>query len=188
MSLDLTLAELQRWLGEMPPIFARAPDSVSGGTVNVRAVLSDLFETLTGERVELRVGDAAGSPNEVQWALAACHLLWHPQLRTQRMAPLLLQRVFMQEIPQIAAVVPVAQLAQQSERGEELIRRTLHALGLRIAGESEAEAEDRLKQVDSVEHHRVIAEAVAREARARQVREQMATKAAEEAAAKVSRE
>ena len=77
---------------------------------------------------------------------------------------------------------------QDEERREELIRRATTALGLSLAGESPNEAADRLKQVDSVERRRVLVAAAARERRARQVREAMAKKAAEEAAAKVSRE
>ena len=70
----------------------------------------------------------------------------------------------------------------------ELVRRAFAALGLRLPGESAGEAEDRLAQVDSVERQRLLRAAAEKEKRAREVREMMARRAAEEAAAKVSRE
>lgn len=185
---DLSLAELQRWLVEMPPIFSASPDTVEGGTVRVRAVMNDLFETLTGVRRPAPLGSTESSVAQAQWCLAACHLLWHPALRASRYSEAQLQRVFFQEVALMAAIVPIAQLVQDEERREELIRRTLRALNLTLPGESTEDTEDRLGQVDSVEQHRVIADALAREQRTREVREQMASKAAQEAAAKVSRE
>ena len=85
-------------------------------------------------------------------------------------------------------MVPVDALFREEERREELVRRILQATGHTFPGESSAEAEDRLRQLDSVERHRVLEAAAERERRARQVREEMARKAAAEAAAKVSRE
>jgi len=82
----------------------------------------------------------------------------------------------------------VDHLLAEEERREELVRRALRACAVALPGESDAEREDRLKQVDSLERHRVLAEAAERDKRARAVRDAMAKKAAEEAAAKVSRE
>ena len=92
---------------------------------------------------------------------------------------------------EIAALAPLAwadQWVADPERREELSRLALHALDLRPAGESLAQAQDRLNTVSSAERARVIAAARAAEARAQAVREAMAKKAAEEAAAKVARE
>jgi hypothetical protein len=61
-------------------------------------------------------------------------------------------------------------------------------VGASLPGESASEAADRLQQVDSVQRRRVLQAAAERERRAREVREAMARKAAEEAAAKVTRE
>jgi hypothetical protein len=93
-----------------------------------------------------------------------------------------------QDLAALAVTVPVAALAGDEERREELARRVLAATEVRLPGETAAQAADRLKQVDSVERRRVLAAAAERERRAREVREMMARKASEEAAAKVSRE
>ncbi|MBP7601669.1 MAG: hypothetical protein KA750_09995, partial [Thermoflexales bacterium] len=61
-------------------------------------------------------------------------------------------------------------------------------LALRPAGESVAQAQDRLATLNTAERQRVIQAARAAEERARAVREAMARKAAEEAAAKYNRE
>src|SRR6185295_12866262 len=76
----------------------------------------------------------------------------------------------------------------EPERREELARLCLKALGLRPAGETLAQAQDRLTTVDSVETRRVVEEVRRREQRAEEVRAAMRRKAAEAAAAKVSRE
>lgn len=62
------------------------------------------------------------------------------------------------------------------------------ALELRFLGEAAQEADDRLAQLDSLEQQRLLKSAAEKEKRAREVREMMARRAAEEAAAKVSRE
>ena len=74
------------------------------------------------------------------------------------------------------------------ERREELARLALKALGLRPAGETGVEAQDRLTTVSSVERRRVILGTRNAQRRAAEIREAMRKKAAEEAAAKASRE
>lgn len=74
------------------------------------------------------------------------------------------------------------------DRREELARLALFALDLRPAGESASQAEDRLSALDSVETRRTAQESKAAQERARAVLEAMKKKAAEEAAAKPSRE
>lgn len=198
--MTLPLQELMRWMTEMPSAFRAQPESFPGGTIRVRAVVGDLFETLLSERPSPELLDAfnpteAGGAerNRLRWVLAASHLLWHSIFREAALAPVdvlrpKLERLFVQELATLASVVSFDALDQDEERREELIRRATAALGVYLAGESPNEAADRFKQVDSVERRRVLVAAAARERRARQVREAMAQKAAEEAAAKVSRE
>lgn len=76
----------------------------------------------------------------------------------------------------------------EADRREELARLALSALGLRPAGETASQAEDRLAALDSVETRRTAQQAKAAQERARAVMEAMKKKAAEEAAAKASRE
>lgn len=89
---------------------------------------------------------------------------------------------------QLASLVPAEAVVSDVDRREELVRLCLKELGFCPAGESEAQAADRLTTLDSVERHRVIRETRSAEARARQVREAMARKRAEEAAARYSPE
>jgi hypothetical protein len=189
-----TLAELERWMLEMPVAFAAEPEGFAGGQVRVRAVMADLFTTLfDGYDEEILVlfqpaDDGARERNRLRLVLATAHLLWHPRLRRHRRGLGKLRALYSRELPALAAVAKAEELPANEQLREELIRRILRALDLRPAGESAAEAEDRLQQVDSVERHRLLKEAAEREKRARKVREAMARKAAEEAAAKVSRE
>jgi hypothetical protein len=195
MSDTPPLAEWLRWVAEMPSAFHSLPEEFEGGSVQVRAVVSDLFETLFGTPADLAIVSACTPSdlgkrelNRLRWILAACHVLWHPHLRANAGNKAVIERLLVQELAGLAAVVPIDSLLREEERREELVRRVLRAADRDIPGESEQEAEDRFRQLDSVERYRVVAAAAERERRAREVREAMARKAVEEAAAKVSRE
>lgn len=189
-----TLAELLRWLQEMPAAFLTEPAGFPGGRTPVAAVVADLAESATGQLPGARAlaafapRDAGrGERNRLRWVLAGCHLLWHPDLRrgaTEQQVLAFLDR----ELAALAGVVPVEQLHADEERREELIRLALRALGRRLPGESASDTEDRLTQVSSVERHRLLRDAAAREKRARDIRRRMAEEAAREAAARYSPE
>jgi hypothetical protein len=189
------LAEFLRWLAEMPDAFSAEPLGFGKGEVSVAAVVADLCETYLGALPDENVL-AAFRPtktgkverNRHCWVLAACHLLWHPVLRGRSVTPAQLHRLLIQDLAELATVESADSLRTEEERREELIRRTLQALKLRLPGESAQDAEDRLTQVDSIERRRLLRAAAEKEKRAREVRDMMARRAAEEAAAKVSRE
>jgi len=191
------LAEWLRWVAEMPAAFRSEPEGFPGGRVRVRAVVADVLETL-GAPADAALLDAftpadgsARERNRLAWAMAAAHVLWHPALReggAGARAKARVRRLLVEELAALSAVVPADSLLAEDERREELVRRALRACGLSLPGESREEAEDRLKQVDSLERHKVLAAAAERERRSREVREAMAKKAAAEAAAKASRE
>jgi hypothetical protein len=189
------LADWLRWIAEMPAPFRAAP-SAHGGPTHVRAVVADLFETLFGAAPAPALlgacapgaGPVPGEQRRLGWMLAACHALWHPSLRGGGADRAGVERLLVQEMAAMAAVAPVDALDRDEERREELARRVVRAAGRSFPGEAAREAEDRLRQVDGVERHRVLVAAAQRERRAREVRDAMARKAAEEAAAKVSRE
>lgn len=77
---------------------------------------------------------------------------------------------------------------EDMDRREEFVRVLLHDLGLRPQGESEKQAEYRLQTVSSAERLRVVEAARVAEERARNIREALARKQAQEAADKMSRE
>lgn len=193
------LAEFLRWLAEMPEGFRNEPFGFPQGRTRVRAVMHDLFEALTATRPEedfLRAFAAAKPSkeerNRLRWVLAACHLLWHPTLRNHAQlkdakAFERLSRLFLQDLAMLASVADADRLFADEERREELIRRALEALGLRLPGESEAEARDRLSQVDSVERKRLMADIAKRQEKLKR-EDELRRKAAEEAASKAPRE
>jgi hypothetical protein len=92
------------------------------------------------------------------------------------------------ELRRVAEHVSAEALVDDPDHREELARRALRALDLVPAGETEAQAADRLSALDSVERARVLEATRAAEERAAEVRAAMHAKAAAEAAAKASRE
>lgn len=107
------LAEFLRWLNDMPAVFRNVPAGFPGGKTPVHAVVADLYETLSGEppaadllQAFRPASTAKAERNRLYWVLAACHMLWHPALRT-RPAPVPRVRQFLvQELAALAAVVP----------------------------------------------------------------------------------
>jgi hypothetical protein len=91
-------------------------------------------------------------------------------------------------LPQVADLAQAPAFVTDPDRREELVRLALHAIDRHPAGETGAQAADRLTTLSTVERARVVAAARVAEARAREVREAMAKQAAEEAAAQYSRE
>src|SRR5437764_887594 len=83
---------------------------------------------------------------------------------------------------------PARKFIEDPDRREELVRVSLAAIGCRPAGESEAQAEDRLTSLSSGERQRVVEASRAAELRARKIREELRKKAAEESADKWTRE
>jgi hypothetical protein len=185
----------------MPAAFRGEPEGVGSGqgTVRVRAVVADLWETLTGtppDETWLLAFDAKAGDvherNRLRLVLAACHLLWQPFFRDGWLAARpehgrQLRAFLVQTVSMLAGVTPADSLAKDEERCEELVRRAVGAFGLRLPGESVAEAKDRLTQVDSVERRRLLSEVAKRQEKLRREAE-IRRKAEEEAASKVSRE
>lgn len=129
-------------------------------------------------------------PHEVQtlvsillWLLRDNWFLSRPEL-AERTRQLLLA----ESIAPLSKLVRAEAIINDPDRREELVRLCLKELDLTPEGETEAQAADRLTTLDSVERDLVIRKTRAAEARAREVREAMARKRAEEAAARYSPE
>lgn len=97
-------------------------------------------------------------------------------------------KAFLLSLGPLSEITEPSQFVIDPDRREELARLALKAMGLRPAGETAAQAEDRLSALDSIETRRTAQESKAAQERARAVMEAMKKKAAEEAAAKGSRE
>jgi hypothetical protein len=171
------LDALTRRLAECPAAF------LAEGT-HASAVVFDLMIDLGGPMAKV-----APPPAEARaLVLVAAWLLHDPWFLGARRyaAPAL---AWLQGgLDPLARLVPAEQFVHDAERREELARACLAALGLRPRGESEAQAADRLRTIDTVARERVVREMRTKEQRARELREAMRRKEAEEAAARWSPE
>jgi hypothetical protein len=190
---------LTRRLAECPADFLAEPRVGSAGTVHVAAVVGDVLSDvgggpLTAEQARpFQTGPVAAQAasrerNRLRLVLIACWLLHDPAFKGQGgLAPRALA-LLTTGLADLAALVSAQQFVADPERREELARWCLMALDLRPAGETLAQAQDRLATLNSIERQRVVKAARQAEARARQVREAMAREAAKEASMKAMRE
>lgn len=187
------LEKLTHRLSECPSDFLGEPAIGNRGSVRVDAVLSDLLQDLGGAPLDeggarpFAASDRSRR-NYLRLALICAHLLhddWF--LSAQHFAPA--ARAWLAGgLEALAELVAADLFVTDPDRREELVRLCLQALGLRPAGETEAQAADRITTLSSVERDRVIKATRDQLERARQLREAMRRKAAEEAAAKEIRE
>jgi hypothetical protein len=134
----------------------------------LHAVLADLFSDRASramtpherERARTRGGVAPRRSHEL---VAIAAWLLHDEafvgMGGDALAGLVLER-----LPGLAAGVVPRLFVEDGERREELVRTCLAALGLVPAGETEAQAADRLAALDSVRRNELLAAARAREA------------------------
>jgi hypothetical protein len=88
----------------------------------------------------------------------------------------------------LGAEVTATQWMNDPDRREELCRVVMAFAGLRPEGETVAQAEDRLSSMSSAQRRRLFQASMAAENRARQIRDELSRKAAQEAADKATRE
>jgi hypothetical protein len=188
------LQVLTHRLAECPGEFLAEPLIGQKGSVHTAAVVADLVQDLGGG--SLTQGDLApfvsDNPlkdrNRLRAVLIGAWLLHDPWFRMKRQYAEPAYRFLRDALPAVTDLIKAPMFISEPERREELARLALKALGLRPAGETAVEAQDRLTTVSSVERHRVIMGTRNAQKRAAEIREAMRKKAAEEAAAKASRE
>jgi len=125
---------------------------------------------------------------EPRWrrlVLVTCWLVADPTLLACGSAALS-EWLLARELFTLSLLVAPLRFVRDPDRREELARVTLRALSLTPAGETEAQATDRLSTVDSVKRHEVLLAAKAAEERAAAVRKAMEEERAREAAARYS--
>ncbi|MBI5880343.1 MAG: hypothetical protein HZB53_22050 [Chloroflexi bacterium] len=187
------LETLLRRLAETPADFLAEPRIGAAGSVNVAAVVSDTLRDLglpPADAQTLAVFQPASARehrNRLSIVLIICWLLHDPAFAERPDASRTVE-LLSDGAQALAPYVQAPKLVSDPDRREELARTALDRLGLRPAGESEAQAQDRLTTVSSAGRSKVISAARAAEERARQIREALARKAAEEAADKATRE
>lgn len=187
------LEDLTRRLAETPEDFLAEPRLGNAGQVHVAAVAADLLRSLgapadAAALAPLEGQDARRDRNRLSIALLLCWLLADEWFRQHRMQPEALLELIRRGSAMVGDRTPARKFVTDPERREELARFSLAQLGYRPAGETLAQAQDRLTSLNSAERARVLQASRAAEERARAIREALARKAAQESADKFTRE
>jgi hypothetical protein len=187
------LDRLTHRLSDCPASCLQTPRTGKADGVHVDAVVHDLIVMLGGppparDELSLFAPSTPATQRVLSLVLVASWLLhddWFGAAGTFASSALTwLQR----GLTKLAELVSPELFVRDPDRREELVRLCLAALGLRAAGETEAQADDRLRALDSAERVRLLRDTHEQQERARRLREAMRKKEAAEAAAKVSRE
>lgn len=187
------LESLTRRLAETPEDFLSEPRIGTAGQVHVAAVVGDLLQQLdipfTDDRLAPFFGaDARRDRNRLAITLVLCWLLSDEWFRAAKPKSDELLQLLHSEAAELAAQAASKGFVADPDRREELARIALARLGFRPAGETVAQAQDRLTTLNSAERARVMQASRAAEERARKIREALVKKAAEESADKWTRE
>ena len=188
-----SVAALLHRLTGCPGDFLAPPLVGARGVVSVAAVAGD---TLRDRGAELpaewvkslapaQADDAA--ENWLRACLVTCWLTADASL-VPLISPDQLLDFFTGDLNRMAGLVRADRFVSDADRREELARSLLRTADVVPAGETSAQAADRLATLDSVTRTRVEGEARAAEERAREVRAALEKQRAEEAAARASRE
>ncbi len=184
---------LTRRLAETPEDFLAEPRIGRAGRVEVGAVVGDLVGLLGGSPEAGQLGpfhsdEARRDRNWLGVVLLLCWLLSDPWFRRDRPAAPTVLALLDGRARELAAQNAAGRFVADPDRREEMARLALAAVGCRPAGESPAQAQDRLTQISSTERTRVMQAARAAEERAREVRAALVRQAAKESADKTTRE
>lgn len=190
------LEALTRRLAETPADFLAEPRIGSAGLVHVDAVVADTLTGLGGpalteaQAAAFRAGphEARARRRRLRVQLLAAWLFSDPAFAGRALGGAVRDFLAGDELAELAASADSPRILADPDRREELVRLGLRACGLRPAGETEAQAQDRLATVSSRERQRVVRASQQAEARVRAVRAALARKEAEEAADKWTRE
>lgn len=187
------LESLTRRLTETPTEFLAEPRVGNLGAVHVDAVVGDLIRSLGGRPHPAQLAaftgkDAKRDRNRLSIALLLSWLLADKCFTTSLTPAEEILALLLESSGELAPHTASRSFVTDPDRREELARVALARLHLRPAGESIAQAQDRLTSLSASERQRVIAAARAAEERAQAVREALARKAAEESADKYTRE
>lgn len=191
------LEHLTHRLAETPGEFLAQPVVAGNGQIDVRAVACDLLRDLgikipAGEWIKkFGVENSKATPkdvNRLRLVLLACWLLADPWFRDRAPVHSAAPKLLMDGLDELALIIKAESFITSAERREEFCRLCLALMSYRPAGESEERALDQLAALSSTERSKVVEDARKAHLRAEAVRQAMVKKAAEEAAAKASRE
>jgi hypothetical protein len=187
------IEQLTHRLSETPPDFLDEPKIGQTGRIHVDAVVNDLLQNLgmapDAEHLDrFRGSSAFEDRNRLSIVLLLCWLLHDEWFQKASLDINDIWSLLYIEADALADQVAAGKFVSDPDRREELARLSLARVGLCPEGESETQAQDRLTSLSSRERARVLAAARAAEERAREIREKLARKAAEESADKWTRE
>jgi hypothetical protein len=192
------LESIIRRIAETPAEFLLAPRIGTAGDIHVPAVVNDTLKRLG---IAIPVPDlaifAGRDPKtdrvRLSITLLACWTIADEALRpgssekgSSEWADVMV--LLRDDASELAANTTAAKIVQDADRREELARLALARLGLRPAGETLAQAQDRLTTLSSAERTRLLKASRQAEERASAIRAALARKAAEESADKWTRE
>ncbi len=181
------IEQLVRRLAECPGEFLAAADD----SPDFIAIIFDGLRTFSQrgqpEQSNLLTRLRTMLPAQLELLGIVCWLLNHEWFHqhpppTAHLAKLMTTDAF----KRLVELVKPAAFVNDPDRREELARRTLQLLALVPRGETAAHSADRLTAIDSVERHRILKATAAAERRAREIREAMALKKAQESASRYS--
>jgi len=188
---DLTL--LMRRLAETPADFFEEPRIRNTGRLAVGALVNDVLLQFGRRASEKELSPFLGEGvdrdrNRLQLVALGTWLLAHEEFKQSGVNADTVLAVLNDSIGELAASTRADKCVNDAERREEFARFILARLQLRPAGETKAQASDRLAALSSTERKRLLQESREAERRAREIREALARKAAQESADKWTRE
>lgn len=187
------LEAVLRRVSEVPEDFLAEPQVGTSGRVVVAAVVHDVAERLLIPLSAADLGRFSGQDPKRDGPRLAMTLLlsWAVSddwVQAARPSAAAFIELLGNTATQLAQHATAEKYVRDPDRREELARLVLAGFGLRPAGETRAQAQDRLTSISTVERNRVLKASRAAEERARAIREALARKAAEESADKWTRE
>ena len=193
MKIEIPIEPLLRRLAETPMEFLGEPKIGPVGDVSVAALVYDLMSGL-GVKVDVAFLDKLSTDvgptkrNSQKLMMIAIWLLADPSFAVMALKDVALKDLFDSLVPDMAEQASADKYVHDVERREELVRAILAQLDCLPEGESEAQAADRLARISNTQRMRLLKASRAAEVRAREVREALARKAAQESADKWTRE
>jgi hypothetical protein len=187
------LERLTHRLIETPADFLDEPRIAGSGRVAVAALVGDLM-TSFGDRAstDVLMRFTSDSPhrdrNRLGLVIIAVWLLADEWFIAAGIDCKSIVQLLDDTVEELAASSPAHQFVSDPDRREEFARTALARFGYRPEGETQAQASDRLVAISGAERQRLLDASRAAEERAREVREALAQKAAQESADKWTRE
>lgn len=184
---------LTRRIAETPPDFLDEPRIGNKGRLVVVALVCDLlnqfgYRPKMSDLIHFESDDVKLDRNRLQLVAVVVWVLGHDWFAKEKLSPTLILALLAKHVREISTVTHVDKFITDYERREELARTILARLKMRPKGESKEQAIDRLSALSGIERQRLLAESREAEKRARQIREALARKAAQESADKWTRE